>query len=65
MFKLIKKWMDDWNDLNRELNELGMFFHCTSNGCWVQYITPEETKEVNTIDDKLRTIPTNDHNTKS
>ena len=57
--------MDDWNDLNRELNELGMFFHCTSNGCWVQYITPEETKEVNTIDDKLRTIPTNDNNTKS
>ena len=57
MFKLIKKWMDDWNDLNRELNELGMFFHCTSYGCWIQYIDPHQTKEINTADDTSRKIP--------
>jgi hypothetical protein len=52
MIKLIKKWINDWNDLNRELNELGMFFHCTSNGCWIQYIEPTKNEAINTTDDK-------------
>jgi hypothetical protein len=49
--------MDDWNDLNRELNELGLYYHCTSYGCWIQYIDPHQTKEINTADDTSRKIP--------
>jgi hypothetical protein len=57
MFKLIKKWMDDWNTLNKELNNMGMYFHVTAYGSWIQYIDPPQTKEINTTDDTSRKIP--------
>ena len=56
MLKLFKKWIIDWNDFNRELTELGLYFHCTSYGCWIQYIDPERDEKVNTVDDKSRHI---------
>ena len=52
MIKLIKKWMNEWTLLNQELNDLGMHFHCTAYGAWIQYINPETQESINTTDDK-------------
>lgn len=49
--------MDDWNTLNKELNNMGMYFHVTAYGSWIQYIDPPQTKEINTADDISRKIP--------
>ena len=49
--------MDDWNTLNKELNNMGMYFHVTAYGSWIQYIDPPHTKEINTTDDTSRKIP--------
>ena len=52
MFKLFKKWSDEWKLLNQELNDLGMYFHPTAYGAWIQYINPEKHESINTTDDK-------------
>ena len=44
--------MNEWTLLNQELNDLGMYFHCTGYGAWIQYINPEKNEAINTTDDK-------------
>ena len=57
MLKLFKKWNDEWAALNQELNDQGMYFHCTAYGAFIQYINPEITEHINKCDDKIRNIP--------
>jgi|TARA_R110000764_G_scaffold118948_1_gene206484 predicted SpoU family rRNA methylase len=52
MFKIFKKWNDDWAALNKELADQGMYFHCTAYGAWIQNIKPIEKEAINTADDK-------------
>ncbi len=52
MIKLIKLWMDEWKQINQELNYLGMHFHPTAYGAWIQYTNPEKHDSINSTDDK-------------
>ena len=52
MFKIFKKWNDDWAAINKELSDHGMYFHFTAYGAWIQYVNPEKHKDINITDDK-------------
>jgi len=57
MIKLIKKWIKESNELQRELNDMGLYFHYTTYGAYiVHYDCSVKLEHINTVDDKLRRI---------
>ena len=56
MLKLIKQWFDEWNDVQQELAETGIFQIHTLHGSFLHYIDPQLSTQINTDDDKLRPI---------
>jgi len=56
MLKLIKQWLNDWNDVQVELASLGVFHLCTMYGTYLHYIDPELSPHINTADDKSNPI---------
>ena len=56
MLKLIKQWFDEWNDVQQELAEMGIFQIYTLDGLFTHYIDPQLSTHINTADDKLRPI---------
>ena len=60
MLKLIKQWFDEWNDVQQELAEMGIFQIHTLHGSFLHYIDPQLSTHINTADDKLRSIPEKD-----
>jgi|TARA_A200000159_G_scaffold86423_1_gene79925 hypothetical protein len=58
-FKVIKEWITDWNEAQRELNKTGVFTVYHTFGASTHYIAPTKTTHINTVDDKSKTIRTN------
>lgn len=62
MNKLInyfKEWAKDFNAVQKELNEMGLFTVYHHFGACVNYVDPVLTKHINNTDDKQDTIPKN------
>ena len=63
MFKILKEWFKDWQAVEKELAEAGVFVVPHFYGA-VTYIDPELSTQINTADDKLRTVSKNDTRSK-
>ena len=62
MNKLInyfKEWAKDFNAVQKELNEMGLFTAYHQWGAYVHYTDPTLTKHINNTDDKQDTISKN------
>ena len=59
MHKLLnyfKEWSKDYNAVQKELNEMGLFTAYHQWGSYVHYIDPTLNTQINKTDDKQETI---------
>lgn len=60
MFKTIlntcKEWSKDYNEVQNELNKMGVFTAYHQWGAYVHYVDPVLTTHINTFDDQQETI---------
>jgi len=56
MFKFIKEWLADYNEIQKELNRSGLFTVYHQFGAYTQYIEPPTSTHINTSDDRQNTI---------
>ena len=59
MHKLLnyfREWSKDYNAVQKELNEMGLFTAYHQWGSYVHYIDPTLTTQINKTDDKQETI---------
>ena len=57
LWKSIKEWGKDWNHLQKELNDMGVFTVYHQFGATSHYIDMKLTTHINTSDDRLKDIP--------
>ena len=60
MFKKLKKWAAEYNQIQKEINEAGIFVVYHPFGACTHYIEPMAITHINSNDDKQRTISTED-----
>ena len=63
MLKWFKELVKDWQAVEKELADSGIFVVPHFYGA-VTYIDPELSTQINTSDDKHRTVPTDDRQSK-
>tara|TARA_B100000780_G_C21112975_1_gene449954 strand:+ start:969 stop:1220 length:252 start_codon:yes stop_codon:yes gene_type:complete len=64
IWNYVKERSDDWNHLQKELNDMGVFTVYHQFGATSHYIDLKLNTHINTTDDKLRTIPNDTQHSK-
>ena len=59
MFKWIKECYKDWCEVQKELNDMGLWTAYHQWGAYVHYVEPKFSTYINNTDDKQDTIPKN------
>jgi hypothetical protein len=60
MWKTIKEWFLDLNEVERELNKQGIYNFVTLHGVWTAFVDKGSlTTQINTSDDRQETIRQN------
>ena len=62
MFKWFKELFTGWNEVQKELNEMGIFHASTHLGSWT-HVDKEQFKKY--LNDRNNTIPENNRQTKN
>tara|TARA_B110000090_G_C13326125_1_gene425472 strand:+ start:240 stop:434 length:195 start_codon:yes stop_codon:yes gene_type:complete len=57
IIKYVKEWCRDYNAVQKELNDMGLWIAYCQWGAYVHYVEPKFSTHINTTDDKFRTIP--------
>lgn len=64
MFKRLKQWANEFNRVQKELNEQGIFTAYHHFGSVVHYIEPKISTHINTSHDKQETVRRKDSRAK-
>ena len=56
IIQCFKEWSKDYNAVQREMNEAGLFTVYHQWGAYVYYVDPVLTTHINTFDDQQETI---------
>ena len=59
IIKYLKEWSKDYNAVQKELNDMGLFTAYHQWGAYVHYVEPKFSTYINNTDDKQDTIPKN------
>jgi len=57
IIKYFKEWSRDYNAVQKELNDMGLWTAYHPWGAYIHYVEPKFSTHINTTDDKFRTIP--------
>ena len=52
----LREWSKDYNAVQKELNDMGLFTAYHQWGSYVHYVDPKLSTHINNTDDKQRTI---------
>lgn len=58
LFKYLREWAKDFNAVQKELNDMGLFTVYHHFGACINYVDPTITTHINNTDDKQDTIST-------
>jgi hypothetical protein len=56
----LREWLKDYNEVQKTINDMGLFTVYHHFGACVNYVDPTITTHINTTDDKQDTISTKD-----
>ena len=56
IIKYVKEWCRDYNAVQKELNDMGLWIAYCQWGAYVHYVEPKFSTQINNNDDKHRTI---------
>lgn len=59
IIKYLKEWSKDYNAVQKELNDMGLWTAYHQWGAYVHYVEPKFSTYINNNDDKQDTIPKN------
>ena len=61
IIKYFKEWSEDYNAVQQELNEMGLFTAYHQWGAYVHYVEPKFSTYINNNDDRQDTISKNNN----
>jgi len=56
IIKYLKEWSKDYNAVQKELHDMGLFTAYHHFGAYVHYVDPTLYTQINSTDDKQRTV---------
>lgn len=59
IIKYLKEWSKDYNAVQKELNDMGLWTAYHQWGAYVHYVEPKFSTYINNNDDRQDTIPKN------
>ena len=59
IIKYLKEWSKDYNAVQKELNDMGLWTAYHQWGAYVHYVEPKFSTHINNNDDKQNTISKN------